>query len=203
MTKIYEQFPEITNIRANVLSRKFVNNNTYLILDKTIVIPKNDLLIADEGFISGHKILEVEEKKENIVHLIEGKENRKEVIIDIDKEIRHHNLAYATSFCLFKIFYQTYYSSEKISFFLEDNHGKIIIENPASDFDEKLLEDLVKYAIDKGLRLNKDKGIVELRAIGKTINNLIAYDRTYKIKSFDIKASYFENKTKYIIFTAG
>lgn len=203
MTKIYEQFPEITNIRANVLSRKFVNNNTYLILDKTIFMPKNDFLIADEGFISGHKILDVEEKKDNIVHLIEGKEVRKEVILDLDKEIRNHNLAYATSFSLFKIFYQTYYSCEKISLSLEDKHGRIIVENPTSDFNEKMIEELIKYSIDKGLRLTKDKGIVELKAIGKTINNLISYDNTYKIKSFFIEDSYFENKNKHIIFKAG
>lgn len=203
MTKIYEEFPEITNIKANVLSKKFVNNNTYLILDKTIFMPKNDSLKDDEGYISGHKVLSIEEKKDNIIHLIEGKENRKDLVLSLDKSIRIENLYNASSFCLFKIFYKTYYSTGR--FFLEanDEMKKITIKNPSPDFDPYLIEYLINYSIDKGLKINFEKGIAELPGIGKAIHNLICFDNTYKVKSFKIINCLKEDNSTVVFFEAG
>ena len=203
MTKIYEKFPEITDVKAKVLSKKFVNNNTYLILDKTIFMPQNDTLLDEPGHIGGRKLLSVEKKRDNIIHLIEGKENRTNLLLSLDKEARFHNLYYATSFSLFKIFYSSYYKAERISFKLYEDYGEIIISNPSRDFDPNLIEELINYAIDKGLNLNLDKGIVELKSIGKTINNLVSFDNTYKIKSFEIKEALVEENRTVISFKAG
>ncbi|WP_306484360.1 hypothetical protein [Anaerococcus sp.] len=203
MTKIYEKFPEITEVKAKVLSKKFVNNNTYLILDKTIFMPKNDTLIDEPGHIGGCKLLSVEKKKDNIIHLVEGRENRTNLLLSLDKDIRFHNLYYATSFSLFKIFYNSYYRADRISFKLYEDYGEIKITRPSRDFDPRLIEELVNYAIDKGLSLNLDKGIVELKSIGKTINNLISFDNTYKIKSFEIIECLVEENNTLISFKAG
>lgn len=203
MTKIYEKFPEITEVKAKVLSKKFVNNNTYLILDKTIFMPKNDTLIDEPGHIGGCKLLSVEKKKDNIIHLVEGRENRTNLLLSLDKDIRLHNLYYATSFSLFKIFYNSYYRADRISFKLYEDYGEIKITRPSRDFDPRLIEELVSYAIDKGLSLNLDKGIVELKSIGKTINNLISFDNTYKIKSFEIIECLVEENNTLISFKAG
>lgn len=188
MTKIYEKYPEITNIKANVLSRKFVNNNTYLILDKTIFMPKNDFLIDDEGYISGHKLLSVEEKRDNIVHLIEGKETRKDLVLSLDKNIRKENLLASTAFCLFKIFYKTYYPSGRFTLRANDDVKVIELENPSPDFNPYLIEELINYAISSGLKISLDKGIAELSGIGEAVNNLICFDNTYKLHSFKIEA---------------
>lgn len=203
MTKIYEKFPEITDVKAKVLSKKFVNNNTYLILDKTIFMPQNDTLLEEPGHIGGRKILSVEKKRDNIIHLVEGRENRTNLLLSLDKDARFHNLYYATSFSLFKIFFSSYYKADRIRFKLYEDYGDIIITKPSRDFDPSLIEELVNYAIDKGLSLNLDKGIVELKSIGKTINNLISFDNTYKIKSFEIIECLVEENNTVISFKAG
>lgn len=203
MTKIYEKFPEITDVKAKVLSKKFVNNNTYLILDKTIFMPQNDTLLDEPGHIGGNKVLSVEKKRDNIIHLVEGRENRTNLLLSLDKDARFHNLYYATSFSLFKIFFSSYYKADRIRFKLYEDYGDIIITKPSRDFDPSLIEELVNYAIDKGLSLNLDKGIVELKAIGKTINNLISFDNTYKIKSFEIVECLVEENNTVISFKAG
>lgn len=88
-------------------------------------------------------------------------------------------------------------------FKLYEDYGDIIITKPSRDFDPSLIEELVNYAIDKGLSLNLDKGIVELKSIGKTINNLISFDNTYKIKSFEIEECLVEENNTVISFKAG
>lgn len=203
MTKIYEKFPEITDVKAKVLSKKFVNNNTYLILDKTIFMPQNDTLLDEPGHIGGSKVLSVEKKRDNIIHLVEGRENRTNLLLSLDKEARFHNLYYATSFSLFKIFFSSYYKADMIKLRLYEDYGEITIIKPSRDFDPNLIEELINYAIDKGLNLNLDKGIVELKSIGKTINNLISFDNTYKIKSFEIKEALVEENRTVISFKAG
>lgn len=203
MTKIYEKYPEITNIKANVLSKKFISNNTSLVLDKTIFMPNNDFLKDDQGYISGHKILAVEEKKDKIVHLIEGRENRKDLVLSLDKKIREENLLAASSFCLFKIFYQTYYSSKNFTLKANDDQKIIEIINPSPDFDPYLIEDQINYAIASGLKISYDKGIAELKAIGKTVNNLICFYNTYKVKSFKITDWLKEDNSTIVFFEAG
>ncbi|MDO5047260.1 MAG: hypothetical protein Q4D88_01780 [Anaerococcus sp.] len=187
MRKIYYTYPEISNIKSRVLSRKYDNDMTYLSLEKTIFMPSSDILLDEPGFISGKRIKKTYEKNGKVIHLIEGRESRKEVILTLDKDIRYRNLSYATGFFLFKIFFNSFYLNHKVDFSLNKYEGLIYINDWVNDFDPKLIENQINYAIDKGLRIESSKGILEIKGLGKTINNLIAFDNTYKVKNFKIK----------------
>lgn len=186
MIKIYEQFPEIVSLKSRVISKNYDKNKTYLNLDRTIFMPYNDVLLNDKGFIDGKKVLGVEEKNGKIIHIVEGKISRREVVLSLDREVRYKNLKLATGFSLFKIFFDTYNLPHKMDFAIENGKGAIFIEDFRQGLDRDLIEGQINYAIDAGLKIEKSKGIVELPGIGKTINNLICFDRTYKLKSFKI-----------------
>ena len=57
MQKLYLEYPEIEEIKANIISRRIQDNNTQIILDRTIFMPKNSYLLEDKGSILDLEIL--------------------------------------------------------------------------------------------------------------------------------------------------
>ena len=203
MTKIYEKFPEIIKIKAKVINKKIVGSNTYLILDKTIFNPNNEYLLEDRGCIDDHKLINVELKNNKIIHKIEGKINKGYVDLSLNKDIRYKNLTYNTAFMLIKIILSTYYIIGKFNFVMGESEGKIDVYDFYDEFDKNLIEDLLNTAINSALLIGTKDGITTIAPLGRSINNLITFDNTYKLKHISINDYVYKDNTLSISFRAG
>ena len=186
MQKLYLNYPEITDIKANIVSRRTNGDNTQVILDRTIFMPNSDNFLKDGGNISGLKIISIEEKRDNIIHTIKGKPQKSAVSLHLDKANRIKNLTYNTAFVIFKLVFQSFYLAKDIKLLLID--GKFIIR--ISDFydllDENLIEDQINFLISKAVKIENINGIASIYPFGEVINNNICYDNTSKIRGFKI-----------------
>ena len=189
MQKLYLNYPEITDIEANIVSRRSNGDNTQVILDRTIFMPNNDSLLKDHGNISGLEILSIEEKRDNIIHTIKGKPQKSAVTLHLDKENRTKNLAYNTAFIIFKLVVQSFYLAKDIKLLLLDDKFIVRINNFYDLLDENLMEDQINFLISKAVKIENNSGITSIYPFGEVINNDICFDNTSKVRGFKIISS--------------
>ena len=185
--RIYDEFPEITNIKAKILKKQSKNNISQVILDKTIFMPENNVLLNDSALIDGKKVLSVREKNNDIIVAFDGTTSKSIVELEINKKIRRKNLSYNTAFILFSMIFKRFYGKNKLTLCLNDKYSYISIDNFTGDLDKDLFEKFINYAIFSGLKIKKDENLVVIDALGKVENNYICFDNTYKIISFTIE----------------
>lgn len=203
MQKVYIKFPEISNIKSNITSRKQSDETTQIILDRTIFMPKSTYLLADKGNISGMEIIAIEEKRDNIIHLVKGKPEKSEVSLNLDIDIRNRNLTYNTCLILFKILMTSYYNFSDIKLELTEDRAKFIVSEFDDLFYEDLIVDQLNFLISKNIKIDNNQGISSVHPIGEVINNEIAFDNAGKVLGFRINNTTYEDNTLMIDFTAG
>ena len=203
MQNLYLMHPEITQIKANIISRRSQGENTQLILDRTIFLPKTDMTVTEGGNISGLDLISVEEKKDNIIHLVKGKPSKSEVILNLDYNDRLRNLSYNSAFVLFNIVMESFYNFKDIKLSLTDELASMEIEDFFDVFDKRLIEDQMNFIIQKSLPITSQKGITNIYPIGDSINNSICFDNTGKIRGFKILYQEYQSNNLYIEFFAG
>lgn len=203
MQNLFLVHPEITQIKANIISRRSQGENTQLILDRTIFLPKTDMTIKERGNISGLDLISVEEKKDNIIHLVKGKPSKSEVILNLNYDDRLRNLSYNSAFVLFNIVMESFYNFKDIKLSLTDELASMEIEDFFDVFDPKLIEDQMNFIIQKSLPITSQKGITNIYPIGDSINNGICFDNTGKIRAFKILYQEYQSNNLYIEFFAG
>ena len=186
MQKTYLDYPEISELKANIISRKVSGDRTQVILDRTIFAPKSSYLLEDKGYISDLPIINIEEKRDNIIHTILGKPQRSEVILKLDMGIRTRNLAYNTAYVLFAIFFEAFYTFKDIKLDLGFDHAKLLITGFNSYFSKDIIEEQINFAIEKSLKIANIQGISSIKPLGEVINNEIAYDNAGKLRGFKI-----------------
>lgn len=186
MQKLYLNYPEITDIKANIVSRRSNGDNTQVILDRTIFMPNNDYFLKDCGNISGLEIISIEEKRDNIIHTVKGKFQKSAVTLHLDGENRLKNLTYNTAFVLFKLIFKTFYLAKDINLLLEDNKFYIRVSNFYDFLDTNLIEEQINFVIAKAVKIENNSRITSIYPFGEVINNDICYDYTSKVRGFKI-----------------
>lgn len=189
MQKLYLNYPEITDIKANIVSRRTSGDNTQVILDRTIFMPNNDYFLKDRGNISGLKIISIEEKRDNIIHTIKGKVQKSAVTLHLDGENRLKNLTYNTAFIIFKLVFQSFYLAKDIKLLLLDDKFIIRINDFYDLLDENLMEDQINFLISKAVKIEHNSGITSIYPFGEVINNDICFENTSKVRGFKIISS--------------
>lgn len=144
---LYINYPELTNIKANIVSRKYEDNKTKLLLDRTIFSPYNDYLFNDQGHISALKVIDVYEKNNKIVHLVEGRPNKSQVKLNLNSAIRFHNLYYNTAYTLLKFAMESLYNIKHSKLKLYKSYGQMVISDFFVDFDKNQVEDFINHLI--------------------------------------------------------
>lgn len=203
MQNLFLVHPEITQIKANIISRRSQGENTQLILDRTIFLPKSDMTVNERGNISGLDLISVEEKKDNIIHLVKGKPSKSEVILNLNYNDRLRNLSYNSAFVLFNIVMESFYNFKDIKLSLTDELASMVIEDFFDVFDKRLIENQMNFIIQKSLPITSQKGITNIYPIGDSINNGICFDNTGKIRGFKILYQEYQSNNLYIEFFAG
>ena len=189
MQKLYLNYPEITDIKANIVSRRSNGDNTQVILDRTIFMPNNDYFLKDRGNISGLEIISIEEKRDNIIHTVKGKFQKSAVTLHLDKANRMRNLTYNTAFIIFKLVFQSFYLAKDIKLLLLDDKFIVRINDFYDVLDENLMEDQINFLISKAVQIENNSGITSIYPFGEVINNDICFDNTSKVRGFKIISS--------------
>ncbi|WP_394268448.1 hypothetical protein [Anaerococcus nagyae] len=186
MQKLYLEYPEIEEIKANIISRRIQDNNTQIILDRTIFMPKNSYLLEDKGSILDLEILSIDEKRDNIIHLVKGKPNKSEVILKLNMKNRMKNLSYNTAYIIFKIVMGVFYNFKDIKLQLSEERAILKISEFYDKLDISLIEDQVNFIIAKALPIYNKQGITSIAPLGEVINNNLCFDNTSKVRAFKI-----------------
>ncbi len=201
--KIYENYPEILNIKAKVLDKRFRNNISQVIVDKNIFMPDNNELINDYKSLDDKEVIEVKENRGKLLISVDGKISEDQVVLEVDKNLRYRNLAYNTAYILFQIFLEGFYGKIKTNLFLNEDEAYISLINYRDDIDPELFDEMINYAIDSSLPINSQAGITEVAGLGTVINSNICFNNTYKIIKFKVLDVHKDGKNTIISFLAG
>ena len=201
--KIYENYPEILNIKAKVLDKRFKNNISQVIVDKNIFMADDNELINDYKSLDDKEIIEVKENRGKLLISVDGKISEEEVVIEVDKNLRYRNLSYNTAYILFQIFLEGFYGKIKTNLFLNEDEAYISLINYRDDIDPELFDEMINYAIDSSLPINSQAGITEVTGLGTVINSNICFNNTYKIIKFKVLDVHKDGKNTIISFLAG
>ena len=201
--KIYERYPEILSFTAEVKDKRFKNNISQLLVDKTIFMPSDDFLINDYETAGGLEVVEVKETRGKDLISVKGKYTEDKIELVVNKKLRYRNLYYNTAYILFQIFLEGFYGNVKANLFLSEEKAYITLLNYTSDLDIELFDEMINYAIDSNLPISTKAGITEVLGLGTVINSYINFDNTYKIRRFKILSVRREGKNTIISFAAG
>ena len=201
--KIYENYPEILNIKAKVLDKRFKNNISQIIVDKSIFMADDNELINDYKFLDDKEVIEVKENRGKLLISVDGKISKEEVILEVDKKLRYRNLSYNTAYILFQIFLEGFYGKIKTNLFLNEDEAYISLINYRDDIDPELFDEMINYAIDSSLPITSNAGITEVAGLGTVINSNICFNNTYKIIKFKVLDVHKDGKNTIISFLAG
>ena len=201
--KIYEKYPEILTFTAEVKDKRFKNNISQLLVEKTIFMPSDDFLINDYKTAGGLEVVEVKENKGKDLISVKGKYTEDTIELIVDKALRYRNLSYNTAYILFQIFLEGFYGNVKTNLFLSEDKAYITLLDCTSDIDAELFDEMINYAIDSNLPITTKAGITEVAGLGTVINSYINFDNTYKIRRFKILAIRKEGKNTIISFATG
>ncbi|WP_296127055.1 hypothetical protein [uncultured Anaerococcus sp.] len=201
--KIYENYPEILNIKAKVLDKRFKNNISQIIVDKNIFMADDNELINDYKSLDDKEVIEVKENRGKLLISVDGKISKEEVILEVDKKLRYRNLSYNTAYILFQIFLEGFYGKIKTNLFLNEDEAYISLINYRDDIDPELFDEMINYAIDSSLPITSNAGITEVAGLGTVINSNICFNNTYKIIKFKVLDVHKDGKNTIISFSAG
>lgn len=201
--KIYENYPEILNIKAKVLDKRFKNNISQVIVDKNIFMADDNELINDYKFLDDKEVIDIKENRGKLLISVDGKISKDEVVLEVDKDLRYRNLSYNTAYILFQIFLEGFYGKIKTNLFLNEDEAYISLINYRDDIDPELFDEMINYAIDSSLPITTTAGITEVAGLGTVINSNICFNNTYKIIKFKVLDIHKDGKNTIISFAAG
>nr|WP_072537221.1 hypothetical protein [Anaerococcus mediterraneensis] len=201
--RIYEKYPEILSLNAKILDKRYKDNISQIILDKTILMPEDGFLLKDYKSLDGKEILNIKENKGKVIISIKGKISKENIEILVDKNLRYRNLAYNTAYILFQIFLDAFYGKHKTKLTLTEDTATISITDLHDDFDPKVIEEMMTYAIKKGLPIKNEAGLTTIDGLDSVVNSYINFDNTYKIWSFEITNIRSDGRNTIISFKAG
>lgn len=201
--KIYENYPEILKFNTKIEDKRFKNNISQLLVEKTIFMPTDDFLINDYESAGGLEVVEVKENKGKDLVSVKGKYTEDTIELVVDKKLRYRNLSYNTAYILFQIFLEGFYGNVKTNLFLSEDKAYITLLNYTSDIDPELFDEMINYAIESNLPITNKAGITEVAGLGTVINSYMNFDNTYKIRRFKALDVDRDGKNTVISISAG
>lgn len=200
---LYISHPQINQISAKIVKRKYEDENTKVILNRSIFMPNSSYLLDENPKISENELLNVEFINGNLVHTIKNKPKTSSVNLYIDKEKREKNLSYNTAFCLFKSLFYRFYNTDQVSLKIKKNHGQIKVSNFYDDFKSDDFLNIFNKIIDLGLKINKDKDFVWLNGFDKFENSGVYLNNTKYLDGIFIFSVEKIEKNLFIDFITG
>ncbi len=148
--KIYED-AYIRNHRAKVLG---FSQDGALILDETIFYPEGGGQLADEGYIQGVRVLDVQEDGDKILHYMESTEDfflGREVELDIDWEVRFNNMQQHTGEHILSGIAQSLFNTFNVGFSIGRDMMRVDYDRLLSWEDLEVLERKTNEAISRNV----------------------------------------------------
>lgn len=167
--KIYRENSYLTTLEANVISCEKKDEFYEVILDKTIFYPHmSGGQPKDEGTINNIKVIDVQEKEDEIIHVVkEPLTNKVQLKIDYDVRfdyMQQHSGQHILSFAFSKLF-----NGKTVGFHLSSDYTTI-------DIDKELTEEMIVQA-----ETLSNKVVYENK---RMISNTYTYEET---KSLDLR----------------
>ena len=200
---LYISHPQINQISAKIVKRKYEDENTKIILDRSIFMPKSSYLLDENPKISENELLDVEFINENLVHTIKNKPQKSLVKLYIDKEKREKNLSYNTAFYIFKSLFKRFYNTDQVSLKIKKTHGQIKVANFYEDFKSDDFLNIFNKIIDLGLKINKDMDFVWINGFDKFENSGVYLNNTKYLEGIFILSTEQIEKNLFIDFITG
>ncbi|MDO4661665.1 MAG: hypothetical protein Q4B36_00840 [Tissierellia bacterium] len=204
MRRLYIEKPFITHIKANIKKREYENDNTKIILDKTIFMPKTYYYPKDEGTIDGKNIIDSYEKDDTIVYVIDGKPSKSEVELKLTKSLREKIMPYNAAIILIALAIEKFYNRKTFFFELKEDYCMISFDDITEDsVNIKALESFINYIVDLGLSINYEDDYYNISSLGKIKYFGISSTNTKAIDHIKIFKSEIENDTLILSFIVG
>lgn len=200
---LYISHPHINQISAKIVKRKYEDENTKIILDRSIFMPKSSYLLDEKPKISENELLDVEFINGNLVHTIKNKPQKSSVNLYINKKNREKNLSYNTAFYIFKSLFYKFYNTDKLSLKIKSSYGQIKISNFYEDFFADDFLKIFNKIIDLGLKINKDKDFVWINGLEKFENSGVYLNNTKYLEGISIFSIEQIEKNLFIDFLTG
>ena len=200
---LYISHPQINQISAKIVKRKYEAENTKIILDRSIFMPKSSYLLDENPKISENELLDVEFINGNLVHTIKNKPQKSSVKLYIDMKKREKNLSYNTAFYIFKSLFKRFYNTDQVSLKIKKTHGQIKVANFYEDFKYDKFLKLFNKIIDLGLKINKDKDFVWINGFDKFENSGVYLNNTKDLEGIFIFSVEQIEKNLFIDFITG
>lgn len=200
---LYISHPQINQISAKIVKRKYEDENTKIILNRSIFMPNSSYLLDENPKISENELLNVEFINGNLVHTIKNKPKTSSVNLYINKEKREKNLSYNTAFYLFKSLFYRFYNTDQVSLKIKKNHGQIKVSNFYDDFKSDDFLNIFNKIIDLGLKINKDKDFVWINGFDKFENSGVYLNNTKYLEGIFIFSVEQIEKNLFIDFITG
>lgn len=200
---LYISHPKINQISAKIVKRKYEDENTKIILNRSIFMPNSSYLLDENPKISENELLNVEFINGNLVHTIKNKPKTSSVNLYINKEKREKNLSYNTAFYLFKSLFYRFYNTDQVSLKIKKNHGQIKVSNFIEDFKSDDFLNIFNKIIDLGLKINKDKDFVWINGFDKFENSGVYLNNTKYLEGIFIFSVEQIEKNLFIDFITG
>ena len=200
---LYISHPQINQISAKIVKRKYEDDTTKIILDRSIFMPNSFYLLDENPKISENVLLDVEFINGNLVHTIKNKPQKSSVILSLDKNTREKNLSYNTAFYIFKSLFAKFYNNKEVSLKIKNSYGQIKISNFYDDF---IADDFLKIfnkIIDLGLKINKDKDFVWINGFEQENNFGVYLNNTKDLEGIFILSIEKIEKNFFIDFITG
>ncbi len=104
----YYEHPEANSLHTTILAAEQDKKNWLIELKDTIFYPEGGGQPADRGFLGGQELLDVQKSEDRILHRVKNKPDRKQVLLELDREHRdfysiRHTGQHLLSALLFKV----------------------------------------------------------------------------------------------------
>lgn len=127
--KIYFDNPYLKNLKSNIIETKVKDGFYHIILDRTIFYPHLcGGQIRDKGNIDNIKVIDVYEKDEDIVHVIDKKIKSKNVRLSIDWDHRFDMMQQHTGQHILSLAIHKLFGAETVSFHISKDYASIDVD---------------------------------------------------------------------------
>lgn len=143
--KVYLENPYLMKLNAKILENKFKNNKFYVKLNRTIFYPNmSGGQLGDKGSIDGIEVLDVYEKNDAIIHVLNDLPKNEIVELRINWDIRFKNMQQHTGQHIVSNAFSKLLDFETISFHMTKDFNYIDIK--ANFLNQNVIDKIESYS---------------------------------------------------------
>ncbi len=148
--RLYEQNAYLKSFEAVVVSCEALEDKFELVLDKTAFFPEGGGQPADKGTINGKNVLDVQQKNDVIVHLVEEKfEIGETVSCELDWDVRYARMQGHTGEHILSGVVNALYKYDNVGFHMSEKSMLVDFNGSLTAKDIKLIELKANEAVYK------------------------------------------------------